>query len=380
MKKHYLLLAGIGAIVILFEIAIFTPSPKKSQAGIQTSKAIVKENMSKAGKEKRKHHFTKLYNKSIPLFSPLDNEDLLPLPTERLGQAIKNQKRLLSFAKNKTYYSDDDLTITKKNLKTTINLLDKWNNAETNLALTDMFDTYLLKGRDKKGNVKFTGYYSPIIDVSSVRSEEFQFPIYSKPNDDDWDGILPTRQEIQKGALADKGLELAWTKSPSDVRSLQLQGSGYVKYPDGKVEYFKYGGTNGRTKSNSSIAQKVNLSPTKDDKTQPANHKPTYVFFERTAKSNPIGAGSVELTPEVSIAVDHKLIPLGASLLVEMPVINSKGKLIRHEYRILMAQDTGGAIKGAGKIDFYTGIGPDALNKARYMSHYGKVWILMPKK
>ncbi len=68
------------------------------------------------------------------------------------------------------------------------------------------------------------------------------------------------------------------------------------------------------------------------------------------------------------------------AFLVEMPVIDAKGKLLRHEYRILMAQDTGGAIKGAGKIDYYTGIGDVAYKKARYMSHYGRVWLLMPKK
>jgi membrane-bound lytic murein transglycosylase A len=379
MKKHYLLLAGLGAFFLFFEILTFVPSSKMNQASLIASKAVEKENITKSGKEKRTHQLSKLYNKSIPLFSPLDDEDLLPLPTERLGKALVNQKRLLKYTKNKTYYSDDDLTITKNNLEETVALLQKWNNEDANLNLGDLFETYLLKGRDKKGNVKFTGYYSPIIDVSETRTEDFQFPIYKKPNKESWEGYLPTRYEIQQGALAGRGLELAWAKSPSDVRALQLQGSGYVKFPDGNVEYFQYGGSNGRTAANTLPAQKVNLSPSKEVKSEKTYRKPNYIFFKRVQKSSPIGAGSVPLTPEVSIAVDPRFIPLGAALLVEFPVINSKGRLLRHEYRILMAQDTGGAIKGAGKIDYYTGIGETALAKARYMSHYGRVWLLMPK-
>ncbi len=315
MKKQYLLLTGLVIVALSFEIISYIPSSTKNQpAGLITSKAIVKNNISKTGKEKRANHFTKLYNKSIPLFSPLDNEDLLPLPTERLSNALKNQKRLLKYAKDKTYYTDDDLTITKKNLNKTVQLLEKWSGTNGEIALGDMFETFLLKGRDKKGNVKFTGYYSPMIEVSDVQTEEYQFPIYGKPNSDNWDGNLPTRQEIKNGALNGKGLELAWTKNYSDIRDLQLQGSGYVKYPSGKVEYFMYGGTNGRTTSNSMPVKKVNMSPSEDSVATQKPHKPTYIFFNRVQKSMPIGAGSVPLTPEVSVAVDHRLIPLGACL------------------------------------------------------------------
>ncbi len=393
MKKQIFLLITIGFAIVLNQMLSFKPENVKLSVETPSLKPLKKENVNKSGKERTNLKLRKLYSKSIPLFSPLDKEALLPMPAEKLGVALKNQAKLIRYAKNETHYSDDDLTITKAKLKTTVALLQKWNNADLN-SLSELFDTYLLKGRDRKGNVKFTGYYSPIIEVNSEYGGEYIYPIYEKPNEDDWKNGLPTRYEIlHKDALADQGLELAWAKSQKDISSLQLQGSGYMKYPDGTTEYIGYGGNNGRTKKVVYKAKKVNMSPSAENRKEAkgdsiemdsiqevAYRRPGYTFFQRNNKPFPIGAGGVEVTPDISVAVDPKLVPLGACLLVEFPVINKKGKLLHHEYKILLAQDTGGAIKGPGRVDFYTGIGVKALHKARYLSHYGKVWILMPKE
>ena len=378
MKKHYLLLTILGIIALSIQIIFFIPSTTSIAL---VDKGFKKENINRVGKAYSEHSFKKLYNKSIPLFSPLENEDLLPFPTEKLNEALAHQAKLIDLKRSNTdyqYYSDNQLVITKGKLDTTIQLMQEWTNNE-NIGLSQLFDTYLIKGKDKKGNVKFTGYFSPIIEVNSERTNEYPHPIYARPDE----GLIPTRGEIHAGALVGKGLELAWAKSQKDIRSLQLQGSGYAKYPNGKTEYLAYGGNNGRTRSNSFPVEKVAMSSASSEpdtiSTPKRQMRPGYTFFERSRNRKVSGAGSVPLTADISVAVDSRLIPLGACLLVEMPIINEKGRLINHEYRILLAQDTGGAIKGAGRIDYYTGIGKQAEMKARYYSHYGRVWILMPK-
>ena len=104
---------------------------------------------------------------------------------------------------------------------------------------------------------------------------------------------------------------------------------------------------------------------------------PSYVFFE-PAQSRPKGAGLVPLTSMHSIAVDTRYIPLGSVLLATVPVINKRNQVIRHEYKLLVAQDVGGAIKGPGHVDLYTGIGTAARRKASALHHYGKLWLLLP--
>lgn len=395
--KRIILLAVVLVVMVSIHLISFQPTT----VGTLLNKRIKKENVSKVGKEQTKTKLQRLYNKSIPLFSPLDQDALLPMPTERLTKALVHHKRLISYLKDETYYTDDELTIDTDVLEQTLELLQAWNDADLNtntidtandnnrspkkLHLGDLFDTYLLKGRDRKGNVRFTGYYSPIVEVSSEYGGEYVHPIYAKPNEDNYpDGLLPTRWEIlYRGVLAGKGLELAWAKSRKDVSLLQLQGSGFVKYQDGRTEYFSYGGHNGHTRR-SMVAQTASMgsdnSTTMDSTEQVVYRKANYTFFQRSKRRSPIGAGGVPVTAEVTVAVDRRLVPLGACLLAEFPVIDAKGRLMHHEYKILLAQDTGGAIKGAGHMDYYTGIGNQALKKARYLSHYGRVWLLTPKQ
>ena len=105
---------------------------------------------------------------------------------------------------------------------------------------------------------------------------------------------------------------------------------------------------------------------------------PSYVFFE-ASNSKPLGAGHVPLTADYSIAVDPKHIPLGGCLLAAVPIMDEVGDFSHHEYQFLLAQDVGGAIKGNGHIDVYSGIGQAAKKKAMEMHHYGQLWLLLPK-
>ncbi|MEL6924108.1 MAG: MltA domain-containing protein, partial [Bacteroidota bacterium] len=206
----------------------------------------------------------------------------------------------------------------------------------------------------------------------------------------------PTRAEIDgDGALDGRGLEIAYAKNLVDVYFMQVQGSGYVEFRNGERKLFAYDGTNkhpyrsiGRHMVDNNIieAQFISMSRIKRYLNQHPNmrdsvlfHNPSYTFFT-PQQSSPRGAGLVPLTSDYSIAVDPKYIPLGSCLLGWVPIINERGHLLRHEFRFLVAQDVGGAIKGAGHIDLYSGTGLEGRKKASYLHHYGKLWLLLPKE
>ncbi|MGB0863711.1 MAG: hypothetical protein ACPGXZ_12390, partial [Saprospiraceae bacterium] len=168
MKKHYLLLTIIGITLLLVQITIYMPT----NDNITVKQGFKKENINRVGKAQPNYTLTKLYSKSTPLFSPLeDNKSLLPMPNTELGDALTNQSKLLKIRENEkkgNFYSDNQLDITYDKLNKSVELLSNWNNGTSSKRLEDLFDTYILKGRNGKGNVKFTGYFSPIIEVSKT--------------------------------------------------------------------------------------------------------------------------------------------------------------------------------------------------------------------
>ena len=105
---------------------------------------------------------------------------------------------------------------------------------------------------------------------------------------------------------------------------------------------------------------------------------PSYVFFKE-GKGVVKGAGAIPLTAGHSIAVDPKYIPLGSTLLAKVPIADEKGNFVKHEYRILFAQDTGGAINGPGHVDLFTGVGKSAKKIACNTHHFGELWLIAPK-
>jgi membrane-bound lytic murein transglycosylase A len=175
---------------------------------------------------------------------------------------------------------------------------------------------------------------------------------------------------------------------------MQVQGSGYVEYPDGSRELFSYNGSNrhpylsiekyiqGRADldiadlSIRGIRKFLLKNPSLTDTILFQN--PSYTFFIRQ-QSEPSGAGNVPLTPGYSIAVDRRYIPLGSCLLAAFPIFdNRKQRVVGHDYRLLIAQDVGGAIRGPGHVDFYTGIGDAAEREASNLKSYGRLWLLLP--
>ena len=270
-------------------------------------------------------------------------------------------------------------------------------------------------------NGLFTGYYAPLYKGSREKDDVFDAPLYMVPNDlqslnlGDFDQSLrgrtiigevrnnrfvpyKDRKQIEQGALADQGLELVWLQKTEETFFLQIQGSGFIELPDGEVMHLGYAERNGRPyraigryliesgdiaredMSLQAILDWMIANPDKSDELMWKN--PSYVFFQERNTDKPIGSQGVGLTPERSLAVDRAFIPMGAPLWLETykETTSPEGEII-HEpnlSRLMIAQDTGGAIKGQIRGDVYWGIGPEAELRAGPMKDVGMYHILVP--
>jgi membrane-bound lytic murein transglycosylase A len=319
----------------------------------------------------------------------------LPRFTNELIKGLNYQLKVLNYRKKdqlKTYGKVDP-SIEK--LEKTVQLLLEQQHTD-NPDFTTTLDALQLEGDDGLGSVYFTGYFTPVLKVSRVQTDEFKYPIYARPKN--WSGKLPTRRQIDgEGVLKNKGLEIAYTKNLLDIYFMQIQGSGIVEYPDGSSQILAFAGANGHKyrsvgkylmKKGYADAQNVSLKRIKKFFSEnPHLVDPllyineSYVFFSLVKyQKTPKGAGHVPLTTEYSIAVDKRYIQIGSCLLAKVPIINKRNQIDRFEYRILIAQDVGGAIKGPGRVDLYTGVGDEGRRKASALHHYGSLWLLLPKE
>jgi membrane-bound lytic murein transglycosylase A len=238
----------------------------------------------------------------------------------------------------------------------------------------------------------FTGYYEPELEGSPVRSGGFIYPIYGKPKDHVEGQQYYSRDQIdQQGILAGKGLELAWLNDPVDVYFLQIQGSGRIRMPGGEVIRVGYAGKNGHPYRSIGQALVDRGLMTLSEASAPAirawvkrngsygldllSHNPSYVFFRKlrdvTADKGPIGAMGRSITTLRSVAIDPAFVPLGAPVWVE----KDGDKPMR---RLMVAQDTGGAIKGAQRADIFYGTGWDAGEAAGMIKDPGRLVVLLP--
>jgi membrane-bound lytic murein transglycosylase A len=228
-----------------------------------------------------------------------------------------------------------------------------------------------------------TSYYEPEIRVSETPDAVYRHPIYRRPPD--LTHPYRTRMEIDTGALRGRGLELAWTDDAFELFSLHVQGSGRARFPDGHVAAIRFAGTNGHpykslglalvergllAKDQASLFAIRRLFATLSDADQRTlmAENPRYVFFTMTdAGKGPIGSMGVELTPMRSVATDPALLPAGTIGYVVTPTIR----------RFVVAQDTGGAIRGA-HADLFAGSGHAAEEFAGRQKERGVMYVLSP--
>lgn len=237
----------------------------------------------------------------------------------------------------------------------------------------------------------FTGYFEPELDGSPVPTGRFRFPLYRRPPELQNGTVYHSRAAIEGGAIAGRGLELAWLDDAVDVYFLQVQGSGRIRMTDGTVMRVGYAGANGHAYrsvgqemirrgthtldqvSAQEIATHVRAEPTAGRALLDTN--PSYVFFRKIGtldpKDGPIGAMGRSITTLRSVAIDPRYTPLGAPVWIE--------KDGRNPIRSLMvAQDTGGAIKGMQRADIFYGTGAGAGNAAGTIRDGGRMVLLLP--
>ena len=291
------------------------------------------------------------------------------------------------------------------------------------------FDVYRISSRQLENNQEtettsglVTGYYEPLLRGSRVRTEKYSVPLYRVPDDlivVDLASVYPelsnmrlrgklqgrrivpyaTRGEItSSNALA--GHELVWVDDSIEAFFLQIQGSGRVQFDDGTVVRVGYGDQNGHpyrslgrwlidqgqlTLDQASMQGIKAWAQRNPGRLKEAlNHNASFVFFRElplgNANAGPLGALGVALTPGYSLAADARFIPLGAPVVLATIDPNSqssdsKAPLVRP----MMAQDTGGAIRGPLRFDFFWGFGAVAGERAGRQRYEGQAWVLVPR-
>jgi membrane-bound lytic murein transglycosylase A len=294
--------------------------------------------------------------------------------------------------------------------------LNKPSSANIADYFTQYFDVYSASNADGTNTGTITGYYEPLLMGSRSQSTRFPYPLYKQPTDlisVELADIYPelkykrirgklvgnklvpyaTRAEIEATPSPLAGNEIVWIDDIIDVFFLQVQGSGLVKLENGEEVHVGYADQNGHaynsigrllvergelTASQASMQGIKNWARNNLGKLRDLlNSNPSYVFFKElpAGLTGPLGALGVPLTGERSVAIDPKFIPLGAPIFLSTTQPNSAQPL----KRLMMAQDTGGAIKGGVRADFYWGSGDAAGKQAGSMKQVGKIWVLLPK-
>ena len=280
--------------------------------------------------------------------------------------------------------------------------------------LENWFEPFRASGRDGPDGL-FTGYYEPELQGARTRDARFHVPLMKRPDDlvmvelgdfrADWrgeriagrvvDGALkpyPDRRAIEQGALASRNLELFWVEDPIDAFFLQIQGSGRIALPDGKTVRIGYAAQNGhpyvaigRPLLERGALERGNVSlrtirawlvAHPDEAAGVMDLNPSYVFFREIPGEGPVGAQGTALTAMRSLAVDPKFMPLGVPLWLDIDEPQEAGGRLR---RLVIAQDTGGAIRGAVRGDLFCGTGTVAGERAGAMQQRGGYVLLLPK-
>lgn len=295
-------------------------------------------------------------------------------------------------------------------------------NADSDKAIRQFFEAFFVPNQivaaDGASSGLVTGYYEPLLHGARKRGGPYQTPLYKVPDDlvtVDLASVYPelknmrlrgklvgkkvvpysTRAEIER-ATSVAGKELMWVDDEVEAFFLQVQGSGRVQLTDTqetvRVAYADQNGhpyqsigrylvDKGELTMSQASAQGIKAwiagHPTRKDELFNAN--PSYVFFKEERlpdpKVGPKGALGVPLTPQRSVAIDSRFVPLGAPVFLSTTQANSDIPM----QRLVMAQDTGGAIRGPIRVDYFFGFGAEAAENAGRMKQSGMVWVLLPK-
>jgi membrane-bound lytic murein transglycosylase A len=374
---------------------------------------------------------------TLPPLQIPEAERYVPPPPGKAGEVTKGNEfsllRKADWSALPNGFAQDNLAAAWSGLQQSCNVLKKQDNwrsaceallkqnapssATIRTVLREQFVPYQVINPDGSETGLITGYYEPLLKGSRTKSDRYRYPLYTKPDDlitIDLGSVYPelanrrlrgklvgnkvipyyNRGEIEITQSPLAGKELIWVDDIVDLFFLQIQGSGYIMLENGDGVHVGYADQNGQPyQSIGKIlidrgeisADKASMQGIKEwarkntDKLRDLlNSNPSYVFFRELPGgiSGPPGALGVPLTAERSIAVDPRYIPLGAPVFLSTTLPNSNQPL----QRLMLAQDTGGAIKGAIRADFFWGAGDNAGRQAGAMKQRdSKMWVLLPK-
>jgi membrane-bound lytic murein transglycosylase A len=362
--------------------------------------------------------------KKVRYFWPKFQDDM---DIDSLALSIERSLQYLNRLKDDTFFTfgPDKFQVKhiRQSLKTFLLIArQKSDIKKFNREVRKKFFLYRAAGCQGNKKVLFTGYFEPTHDGNLERDSLYRYPIYRRPDDlftidlglfrpkfnrqrimarIDGQQIIPyhTRKDIAEGkALEGKKLEIAWLKDPLDIAILQIQGSGIIKLPNGNKIRVGYSASNGHPyksigrymidkgyiEADNSSLQTIRsyLKDHPDIKSEILNYNPSYIFF-RLLDNGPLGNISVPLTPGRSLALDNRLFPKGALVYIccQKPIMGKNGNVAGWIpfSRFMLNQDTGGAIKGAGRADIFWGSNLYAELTAGHLKHEGKMYFLVKK-
>ncbi|WP_338872902.1 murein transglycosylase A [Myxococcus stipitatus] len=299
-------------------------------------------------------------------------------------------------------------------------LTDDMSSQDVSKTVLEEFDLLESAGGED-GTVLFTGYYEPVLEASMARTDTYSIPVLSAPDDLievplepfaerfasekvlgrlEGKRLVPywNRSAIRGGKLSQRKLELAWVRDPVALFFMEVQGSGTLRLVDGSERRVGYAASNGRPyrsigalliqegaipkEQMSMQALRAWLAANPEQRDRVLDHNESYVFF-RFLPGAAVGSLGREVTPGRSIATDARLFPKGglAFIQTDHPVKMADGSVQwKPLARFMFNQDTGGAIRGAGRVDVFWGRGPEAELAAGMMKQKGRLFFLVPKQ
>ncbi|MEG4071765.1 murein transglycosylase A [Microcoleus sp. Pol14C2] len=334
-----------------------------------------------------------------------------PGDKELLLRSIDNSLRYLDTSAAATAYSRYPVAgVTRDRVRRSLDrfrqlVVSSTTPAQLQESVKREFVFYKSTGKDGKGTVAFTGYFEPTYAASRTPNSEYRYPLYRMPpNMASWPKPHPTRLQLEgedalqgsKGLL--RGLELVWLRDRFQAFLVHVQGSARLQLTDGSVMTVGFAGKTSHSytgvgrelvKDGKFTLEELNLPKLKEyftnfpaemNKYLPKNE--SFVFFRDTNGVPATGSIGVPVTAERSIATDKALMPPGALALIstKLPYPNAAGQLEQNAVnRYVLDQDTGGAIKGAGRVDVFMGTGNLAGDRAGFINSTGELYYPLLK-
>jgi len=302
-------------------------------------------------------------------------------------------------------------------MKLFINIIKNHEGRERIRQLREKF--LFFESRNSSGKAFFTGYYEPVLEGSLTPTEKFSEPVYKTPADlievdlgqfsEKWKNekivgrlqgrrLIPyySRDEIVYGRILQGRAEPIAYVSEIELFFLQIQGSGLIRLPDGSLKRINYAQKNGRPYRAIGAVLKDRIPPDEmsmqsikaylyanpDKVREILSYNQSYVFFRET-EEGPLGNINVPLTPNRSVAMDTRAAPRGGLAYIETKVPVFDGEVItgwRPVRRFVLVQDTGGAIRGHGRVDLFLGHGEEAEKTAGHLKQTGRVFLIVARK